>query len=83
MLWLYQRVFFMETNEKLTGLHDMDMREIMTLLPMVVFVFWIGVYPDTFLSFMHPAVQHLLERLNQPSGQEIARGVLDAVARIP
>lgn len=83
MLWLYQRVFFMETNEKLTGLHDMDMREIMTLLPMVVFVFWIGVYPDTFLSFMHPSVQHLLERLNQPSGQEIARSVLEAVTRIP
>lgn len=71
MLWLYQRVFFMETNQKIVGLQEMDMREIITLLPMVILVFWIGIYPDTFLSFMHPSVEHLLKRLNT-GGQEIA-----------
>lgn len=71
MLWLYQRVFFMETNEKVAGLKDMDLREIVTLLPMVLFVFWIGVYPDTFLSFMHASVQHLLDRLHAAGGQEL------------
>lgn len=63
MLWLYQRVFFMETNEKVQGLKDMDFREIITLLPLIILVLWIGVYPDTFLSFMHPSVEHLLQRL--------------------
>jgi NADH-quinone oxidoreductase subunit M len=71
MLWLYQRVFFMETNQKVVGLQEMDLREIITLVPMVILVFWIGIYPDTFLSFMHPSVEHLLERLNT-GGQEIA-----------
>jgi NADH-quinone oxidoreductase subunit M len=71
MLWLYQRVFFMETNQKIVGLQEMDMREIITLLPMVILVFWIGIYPDTFLSFMHPSVEHLLKRLNT-GAQEIA-----------
>jgi NADH-quinone oxidoreductase subunit M len=56
MLWLYQRVFFMETNPKVSGLNDMDGREIITLLPMVLLIFWIGVYPDTFLGFMHASV---------------------------
>ncbi len=63
MLWLYQRVFFLQTNQKVAGLHDMNMREIITLVPMIVLVFWIGIYPNTFLSFMHPSVQHLLERV--------------------
>lgn len=67
MLWLYQRVFFMETNQKVAGLNDMDMREVVTLLPMVILIFWIGIFPDTFLSFMHPSVNHLLERLNSGS----------------
>ena len=76
MLWLYQRVFFMETNQKLIGLQEMDTREIITLLPMVILIFWIGVYPDTFLSFMHPSVEHLLQRLHS-GGQEMT-----AVAKI-
>ncbi|MBI4697682.1 MAG: NADH-quinone oxidoreductase subunit M [Nitrospirae bacterium] len=64
MLWLYQRIFFMDVNKKVAGLHDMNMREIITLLPLVILIFWIGIVPDTFLSFMHESVNHLLERMN-------------------
>ncbi len=68
MLWLYQRVFFLETNPKVSGLKDMSAREIVTLLPMIVLIFWIGVYPNTFLSFMHPSIAHLLERVHSSGG---------------
>jgi NADH-quinone oxidoreductase subunit M len=71
MLWLYQRVFFMETNQKLLGLQEMETREIIALLPMIILIFWIGIYPDTFLSFMHPSVENLLRRLHG-GGQEMA-----------
>jgi NADH-quinone oxidoreductase subunit M len=60
----------METNQKVVGLEDMDMREIVTLLPMIILVFWIGIYPDAFLSFMHPSVENLVKRLNS-GGQEM------------
>ncbi|GAB4390036.1 MAG: NADH-quinone oxidoreductase subunit M [Thermodesulfovibrionales bacterium] len=75
MLWLYQRVFFMEVNPKVAGLSDVNGREILTLLPMVVLIFWIGVYPNAFLSFMHPSVEHLLERLGTgvPADSAVAR----------
>lgn len=80
MLWLYQRVFFMETSQKVIGLNDMDFREILTLTPMAALIFWIGVYPDAFLSFMHPSVQHLLERLNSAGQHMTAAGqIIDAV----
>ncbi|MBI5026875.1 MAG: NADH-quinone oxidoreductase subunit M [Nitrospirae bacterium] len=64
MLWLYQRLFFMSVHEKVIGISDMDIREISTLLPLVILVFWIGVYPNAFLSFTHASVQHLIERVN-------------------
>ncbi|GBE37403.1 NADH-quinone oxidoreductase subunit M [bacterium BMS3Bbin07] len=64
MLWLYQRVFFNEVNENIARIEPMGLREALPLLSLSVFVFWIGIYPDTFLSFMHVSVNHLLERVN-------------------
>ena len=72
MLLLYQRVFFMQTNQKVLGLKDMDGREILTLLPLVVLIFWIGIYPNAFLGFMHESVRHLLERVNTAGIQDVA-----------
>ena len=74
MLWLYQNVFFVETNPKLLGLADLDEREIMTLVPLVILVFWIGVYPNTFLGFMDASVQHLIERLSAAGPQLSLQG---------
>jgi len=81
MLWLYQRVFFMDTNPKVAGLHDMDAREIITLLPMVALIFWIGIYPDTFLGFLHKSVEHLIERVNTGGmhGPAVARAIIEVI----
>jgi NADH-quinone oxidoreductase subunit M len=84
MLLLYQKVFFMETNKKVIGLPDMDIREMITLLPMLFLVFWIGVYPNALLSFMHVSVEHLLERVTTGSGiQEvnIAKAIMEVVVK--
>ncbi|MDA8169592.1 MAG: NADH-quinone oxidoreductase subunit M [Nitrospiraceae bacterium] len=67
MLWLYQRVFFLNVNPKVEGLHDINMRELLAVAPMAVLVFWIGLYPNAFLSFMHPSVQSLLDKVRPAS----------------
>jgi NADH-quinone oxidoreductase subunit M len=64
MLWLYQRVFFEKTNPKIEEYSDVNLREIITILPLIILVLWIGVYPNTFLSFMDASVQNLLDRIN-------------------
>ncbi len=56
MLWMYQRVMFGtpdSTNESLT---DLNPRELAVLLPILLFIVWIGVYPNTFLDPMKPSV---------------------------
>jgi NADH-quinone oxidoreductase subunit M len=70
MLWLYQKIFFMEVNQKVAGLPDMDIREALTLIPLIILVLWIGVYPNAFLSFLHVSVAHLLERVSSAGTQE-------------
>jgi len=78
MLWLYQRVFFLETNQKVEGLSDINLREIITLLPMILLIFWIGVYPNLFLDFMHESVKHLLERVNAGGAEtSIAKNMME------
>ncbi len=68
MLWLYQRVFFSSYDIKEAGerhhMFDMNLREVITLLPLIIFVFWIGIYPDTFLDYMHTSVEHLIRQVN-------------------
>ncbi len=65
MLWLYQRVFFTEINPKIEGHLDIDAREVLTLMPLIALVLWIGVYPNTFLGFMDASVLNLMERLRE------------------
>ena len=46
LLWLYQRVFFGEvTNPANENLPDLTPREQLTLVPLVLLAFWIGLYP--------------------------------------
>ncbi|MEJ2314718.1 MAG: NADH-quinone oxidoreductase subunit M [Nitrospirota bacterium] len=72
MLWLYQRVFFQEVNPKIAGLSDLNGREFLTLMPMVALIFWIGIYPNAFLGFMHVSVQNLIDRVGMGSQPEQA-----------
>ncbi|MEW6068071.1 MAG: NADH-quinone oxidoreductase subunit M [Nitrospirota bacterium] len=82
MLWLYQKVFFMAVNKKVVGLPDMGVRETITLLPMIFLVFWIGIYPSSFLDFMHVSVEHLLDRVNMAGSVAQEAGVAKTLLEV-
>ncbi|MBF0553758.1 MAG: NADH-quinone oxidoreductase subunit M [Nitrospirae bacterium] len=63
MLRLYQQVFYTAINEKIAGLSDISLREVITLVPLLILVFWIGVYPSAFTGFMDATVASLLVKL--------------------
>jgi NADH-quinone oxidoreductase subunit M len=65
MLWLYQRTMFGACeNPKNQVLKDLDLREIMTLVPLVVWAFWIGVYPKPYFGVLDKPVNAIVQQVN-------------------
>jgi NADH-quinone oxidoreductase subunit M len=61
LLWMVQRVVFgTRAAEHQAHLTDLSFRETATLVPLAVLVFWIGLFPNPFLTKMHASVGKLL-----------------------
>jgi NADH-quinone oxidoreductase subunit M len=61
MLWMYQRVFLGPLhNEKNRGLPDLSLREGLVLLPILVFIVWLGVQPGLVLDRLQPSIDEIL-----------------------
>lgn len=64
MLWMYQRVFFGITeHEENRVLTDLTLRETATLIPLVILILWMGLYPTTFLHRMDTSIHKVVTRL--------------------
>ena len=63
LLWMVQRVAFGVPSPKTAKLPDLNWCEMATLVPLVILVFWIGVFPNLFLAPMHESVAHLFDTM--------------------
>jgi NADH-quinone oxidoreductase subunit M len=62
MLWMFQRVMFGKiTRPENENLKDLNAREIVTLIPMVIMIFLMGIYPKLFFSKMDVSVEKFLK----------------------
>lgn len=61
MLYMFQKMFLGPVDkEENRNLKDLTWREIATLAPLLVFIFWIGIYPKPFFTLMAPAVEKIV-----------------------
>jgi NADH-quinone oxidoreductase subunit M len=72
MLTMYQSVVFGPvTNEKNRSiLTDLTPREILSVVPLLVMIFWIGLYPRPFLDRIEPTAKVLLARLDRAGANQ-------------
>jgi NADH-quinone oxidoreductase subunit M len=73
MLWAFQRIMFgpLDKPENKT-LKDLNPREIVYLVPLVLLAFWIGLFPTTLTKKMEPAVETTLMIMSMRSERQEA-----------
>ncbi len=72
LLFMFQKLFLgpLEKEENKI-LKDINWREIATLVPLLVLIFWIGLYPKPFFTIMGPAVNKLVSIISAAAGAGI------------
>jgi NADH-quinone oxidoreductase subunit M len=81
MLWLYQRTMFGKLdNPENAKLKDLDFREVMTLAPIVLLCFWIGLYPKPFFDILDRSIADVASRLEAADPSRMAGAAPAAVA---
>lgn len=65
MLWMVKRVFFGEEGElvqkyKSSGL-DLNLREWVVMAPLILLIFWMGIFPNHFLDYSKASLEHLIK----------------------
>lgn len=68
MLWAVKRMFFGEAGKLIKEHHDEDgrgfdigAREIAVLAPLVILIFWMGLFPNDFLKWSKASLEHLVQ----------------------
>ncbi len=64
LLWMYQRVFFGTVdNPSNLNLKDLSKREWAFLVPIVIFIVWIGLHPSTFTNISENSTRKLVNKI--------------------
>ena len=62
ILGLYRQMLLGPVSGPTTAakMWDLNKRELCCAVPLLVFIFWLGLYPKPFLSSLQPTISHLL-----------------------
>jgi len=70
MLYLYKRIIFGTiVNQKLNDILDLDFREKLILIPLVVSVLLIGIFPNIFLDPMRQSIEAIISNFEIANGK--------------
>jgi NADH-quinone oxidoreductase subunit M len=65
LLWMIERVFFGKpTQTRRKYIPDLNIREMAVFAPLLVMIFWMGIYPKPFFDKMEPTVQRWIAQVD-------------------
>ncbi|TKB26154.1 NADH-quinone oxidoreductase subunit M [Desulfopila sp. IMCC35006] len=72
MLWMFQRVFFEKENDRTAAFPDLNVREILTFLPVILLIIGMGIFPQTFIKKIEPAAQLQIAKVFAMTQSQVA-----------
>ncbi len=60
MFWLFQRAILVKTDNDVSAMKDLDIKEIIGIFSLAAVIIAMGVYPHWFLYKIEPTIQHYL-----------------------
>jgi len=84
MMWTYERVMFGPITKKVNEtIRDLDAREIATMVPLIVLMVVMGLYPKFIISRMEPSIAEVLGRVHSAQAQLDSEHRANQVAHRP
>jgi len=60
MFWMYQRTILVKTDNDVSAMKDLDIKEIIGIFSLAIIIIAMGLYPQWFLYKIEPTIQHYL-----------------------
>ena len=66
MLWMVKRVFFGAEGPAVKKEKNLDINwlEKLVLAPLIILIFWMGIYPSSFLKWSEKSISHFVTNKN-------------------
>ncbi len=83
MLWMVQKVFFgTVTHQENLGLQDLNRREILAAVPLLILIAVMGLRPQPFLDMLNPSTERFIARAQYASGKAVDASLEDMKVRV-
>ena len=73
MLWMFQRVFFEKNNQKTESFADLNLVETLTILPIILLIVFMGIFPQPFIKKITPAAELQIAQHYQDRAQSVVQ----------
>ena len=80
MLWMYQRTFLGRLNEAIEHFHDLQWRDWVPVVPLILLMVWLGCYTQSFMPSISAATSQLLDGTNMGNQYRVKVAAPGAVA---
>jgi NADH-quinone oxidoreductase subunit M len=64
MLWMYQRTMLGKPGDLSQKISDISSMEVIPLVPIVIMVIWIGIFPNFFLHIAEPSIREIMNLIH-------------------
>jgi len=81
LIWLFQRTTLGEASQKNLHLKDLSFREIAVFAPLLIWAFWIGLYPKPFFAVLERPTAQIVQRVH-PSSPPVSQAAANGPAAL-